>query len=67
MTKRVRYDLRQVGGEWVMYREDGGEAFREPSKEDAISRAYEIASAFGHPCVVATHHENGIVELKNFG
>ena len=30
MTKRVRYDLRQVGGEWVMYREDGGEAFREP-------------------------------------
>ncbi len=67
MTKRVRCDLRQVGGEWVMYREDGGEAFREPSKEDAISRAYEVAHGFQHACVVATHHENGIVELKKFG
>ena len=50
-----------------MYREDGGEAFREPSKKDATKRAYEVASALGHPCVVVTHHENGIVEFKNFG
>ncbi len=67
MTKPVRYDLRQVGDEWVMFREGGGEAFREPSKEKAISRAYEVVHGFQYACVVATHHENGIVELKNFG
>ncbi len=67
MTKRVRYDLRQVGDEWVMFREGGGEAFREPSKEKAIRRAYEVVHGFQYACVVAIHHENGIVELKNFG
>ncbi len=50
-----------------MTREGVGEVFRKPSKKDAISRAYEIASASGHPCVVVTHHENGIVERKSFG
>ncbi len=51
----------------VMTREGVGEVFREPSKKDAISRAHEIASASGHPCVVVTHHENGIAERKSFG
>ncbi len=67
MTQRVRYDLEQIGDEWVMFREDGGEIFREPSKKKAISRSYEVAAESQHACVVATHHENGIVELKNFG
>ena len=67
MAHRVTYHLRKVGEEWVMYREDGGEAFRELSKKKAISRANDLAVNFEHPCVVATHHENGIVELKRFG
>ena len=67
MAHRITYHLRQIGEEWVMYREDGGEAFREPSKKNATKRAYEIVSDFEHACVVATHHENGIVEFKNFG
>ncbi len=67
MAHRITYHLRQIGEEWVMYGEDGGEALREPSKKDATKRAYEVASGFQHACVVATHHENGIVELKNFG
>ena len=50
-----------------MYGEDGGEAFREPSKKDATKRAYEVARDFEQACVIATHHENGIVEFKNFG
>ncbi len=50
-----------------MTREGVGEVFQERSKKDAISRAYEIASASGRPCVVVTHHENGIVERKSFG
>ena len=67
MARRIVYHLRKIGEEWVMYRKDGGEAFREPSKEGAISRAYEVAHGFQHACVIATHHENGIVELKKFG
>ena len=67
MARRITYQLRQIGGKWVMSREDVGEVFRKPSKKDAISRAYEIASASGHPCVVVTHHENGIAERKSFG
>ena len=67
MAHRITYHLRQIGEEWVMSREDVGEALREPSKKDAISRAHEIAGASGHPCVVVTHHENGIVERKSFG
>ena len=68
MAHRITYHLRQIGEEWVMMsREDVGEVFQEPSKKDAISRAHEIASASGHPCVVVTHHENGIAERKSFG
>ena len=67
MAQGITYHLRQIGLQWVMTRESVGEVFQERSKKNAISRAYEIASASGHPCVVVTHHENGIVERKSFG
>ena len=67
MAHRITYHIRQIGWQWVMTREGVGEVFQERSKKDAISRAYEIASASGRPCVVVTHHENGIVERKSFG
>ena len=67
MTKRRRHDLGHVGDGRVMFRGEGSEIFREPSKEKAISRAYEVVHGFQHACGADTHHGNGIIGLKNFG
>ncbi len=67
MAKQIRFQVRRVGGEWVIRREDAlwNAWLEEPLKELAIARAYELEEGF-KPSVVVIHHEDGLPAEREF-
>ena len=60
MVERSIFHVRQVGDHWVVRREDATvDALRDPSKEETVSGAFQLAEAF-EASVVIVHYKHGL-------
>ena len=67
MAERSVFHVRQVGNYWAVRPESAPvAALRDPSKEEAVTAAFQLAEEF-KPSVVIVHHEHGPPTRREFG